>query len=100
MSLKYGRAGRIHLFQAMIRFGVRQRMAAHLRQVDYGLQLGCVSDKACSSCRKASTREFWRSKMKQLFMIARAENIVLAFVYPLKKELVYFSRFQRITCFA
>ena len=74
-------------------------MAAQLREVDEVLELGITSGKA-HSCREVTTRAYWRYKLPLLYTILRAENTVIAFVHPQEKELVYFSRFQRVACYA
>ena len=42
---------------------------------------------------------FWKPKLELLYAILRAENTLVAFAHPPDKELVYFSRFQRVACY-
>ena len=51
--------------------------------------------KAC----KLQLREWWRKKISDLPSIIRAEHTIVGLAHPLREELAYFSRTQRLLCY-
>ena len=99
VTLKYGRATPILFPKVFTQCCLQRRMKAHLREADKLLHLGVTSDSNGFSCKRYLTRDYWKSQCFKFYEIARAESMVLAFLSPRGKELVYFSRFQRVACY-
>ena len=54
---------------------------------------GSSSQTHSNACR------WWRKRLEDLGGIIRTEHTIVAFVCPMKEELIYYSRVQRLLCY-